>query len=82
MRRRRPRPRQKVMCRGARCREICGYSSRWCSNCWGMLPEKRRRPIESCIAYLAKHPADAEALQCLAAAVRDADRELEAREAA
>lgn len=75
--RRKPRPRQMVMCRGARCREICTFAQRWCGNCWARLPEVRRGAIERCVAYLGEHPQDAAASMCLAAAVRDADRELE-----
>lgn len=76
MRKRKPRPGQMVMCRGARCREICRFAQRWCENCWARLPEARRQAIRDCVEFLAEHPGDTVATTCLAAAVRDADRAL------
>ncbi len=64
------------MCRGAGCREICTFAQRWCGNCWSRLPEDRRAPIVRCVVFLERHPEDPAAMSCLAAAVRDADREL------
>lgn len=55
---------------------MCDYAKRWCARCWDALSEVRRGAIERCIAFLAKHPNDPSATACLAAAVRDADREL------
>ena len=74
---RRPQPRQKVICRGYRCREICDYAQRWCARCWDALSEARRGAIERCLGFLADHQGDPVALVCLSAAIRDADRYLE-----
>lgn len=68
-----------VMCRGARCREICQYARRWCAACWAALSDIRRGNIERCVAFLAEHPGDRAASTCLRAAISDADRDLAQR---